>query len=102
MDIRNIGNNGNVERSGDRPKRAESQRGSDAPSIVRDEAKISAGSRETAAAVEALAERARKDGPDREIMITVAMTKLMGGDLDGPAVHAETAQRVLGAKFLTA
>lgn len=102
MDIRNIADNGNVERSGKRLERASSQRTGEGPSVVRDEAKISAGSRETAAAVEGLAARARKDDPAREIKLAVAMKKLMGGEFDGPAVHGETAQRLLDSKFLTA
>ena len=101
MDIRNIGGKGSVERSGDRPKRAETRR-DDEPSVVRDEAKISAGSRATAAAVEGHAERARKDDAERGTKIAAAMKKLMNGELNEHAVTAETAQRVVDSKFLTA
>ena len=101
MDIRNIANHGNVERSSDRPKRTEQKR-SDAPSVVRDEARISADSRETAAAVESLGQRARQDDGDREVKVAEAMTKLMNGELNERAVHETTARRVLDAKFLTA
>jgi hypothetical protein len=101
MDIRNIGNNGNVERNGERPKRAEAKRG-ELPSTMRDEAKISAGSRATAASVDGLARRARKADADREAVVAAATQKLENGELDSPAVHTATAQRLLDAKFLTA
>lgn len=101
MDIRNIGDKVSVERSGDRSKRAETRRG-DEPSVVRDEAKISAGSRATAAAVEGLAGRAQRDDAEREAKVAAAIKKLANGELSNHAVHAETAQRVLDSKFLTA
>jgi len=101
MDIRNIGNKGNVERNGDRPVRTEARRG-EMPSTVRDEAKISAGSRATAAAVEGLAVNARKADAEREVKVAAALQKLRSGELDAPAVHKATAQRVLDTKFLTA
>jgi hypothetical protein len=101
MDIRNIGNKGNVERNGERPVRTGAKRG-DAPSTVRDEAKISAGSRATAAAVDGLAGRARKVDAERDAKVAAAAKKLAAGELDAPAVHAATAQRMLDANFLTA
>jgi len=100
MDIRNIGKTGNVDRSGDRPKRTEAPRDYVIPSVARDEAKISQKSRETAAAVEGLTERARRDGSERAGVVEAARTKLQNGGLDAPAVLAATAERLLGAKFL--
>lgn len=101
MDIRNIGSNGPVERSGDRLKRTESRRAGDASPVTRDEATISAGSRETAAAVQGLAERSKQDDAGREVKVAAAMKKLMNGELNERAVHAATAERLLDAKFLT-
>ena len=101
MDIRNIGNKGNVERKGERPVRTEARRG-ELPSTVRDEARISAGSRATAAAVEGLAVHARRGDAEREVKVAAVLQKLRSGELDSPAVRAATAQRVLDAKFLTA
>lgn len=101
MDIRNIGNKGNVDRNGEHPVRTEKRRG-DAPSTMRDEAKISAGSRATAAAVKELTGSARKVDAERQAAVAAAAQKLAGGELDTPAVHAETSKRLLDAKFLTA
>ncbi|MBL8756531.1 MAG: hypothetical protein JNK15_24770 [Planctomycetes bacterium] len=103
MDIRNVTNHGNVERANDRTKRAESQRTVIIPSVGRDEASISAAGRETAAAVESLAERSRNGGGrDREQLVARALEKLMSGELDGSDAIGVTAQRMLDAKFLSA
>lgn len=60
MDIRNVGNQGNVDRIGERSRRQDAKRADSEPMALRgDDAKISSTSRETAAAVEQLAERAR-------------------------------------------
>lgn len=101
MDIRNVANQGSVERSGDRTKKSVAQRTVVIPSVARDEASISAAGRETAAAIEGLAERARHSDRDREAIVAGALQKLVRGDLDSPAVVAATAQRLLDARFLS-
>ncbi len=102
MDIRNVGNNGAVERGDSRAQRPQPKRDGAAVSPVRDEAQISAGSRATADAVEGFAERARRDDADRADVVTKALQRLMNGELDGEAVHRATAARLLDAKFLSA
>jgi hypothetical protein len=104
MDIRNVTNHGNVERANDRTKRADAQRTVVIPSVGRDEASISATGRETAAAVESLAERSRNGGGgrDRDQMVARALEKLISGELDSTDAIGVTAQRMLDAKFLSA
>ena len=101
MDIRNVSNNGSVERSGDRPKRAESKRTESAPEALRDQANISPTGRETAAAVEGLAERARQSDGDREARVSAAQRKLLNGDLDAADAVSATARKLLDSKFFT-
>ncbi|HLQ39294.1 MAG TPA: hypothetical protein VK348_15905, partial [Planctomycetota bacterium] len=60
MNIAHIGGNGGIERSSDRPARTEGKRGTDAKSVdAQDRSSISDSGRETAAAISALAERAK-------------------------------------------
>ncbi len=99
MDISNIGKTGNVDRGGDRPKRTESKRDYVIPSVARDEARISASSREAAAAIVGLTERARQGDGDREAKVAAAKQKLLSGELDTSAAHEETAKRLLATKF---
>ncbi len=101
MNIHDIGKAGNVDRGGDRTKQPGVRHDVLMPFVGRDEARISASSRETAAAVESLTERARRDGSDRADVVAKALQRLMNGDLDDPQVHAATAQRLLDAKFLS-
>lgn len=106
MDIRNIGNRGNADRiadRGERGRRTEPRR-SDAPVAGGgDDARISDAGRETAVAVEQLAERARTgDGEDREARVAEARRKLEGGELDQPHVLAATAQRLSARGLLGA
>lgn len=101
MDIRNVGSKSSVDRASDRSKRTEAKRDDAAPSVRRDEASISSASRETAAAVEGLAERARRDDPDREALVTAAMRKLMNGELDGAEALQGAAKRLFDGKFST-
>lgn len=101
MDIRNVGSKSSVDRASDRSKRTEAKRDDAAPAVRRDEARISSTSRDTAAAVEGLAERARRDDTDREALVTAAMRKLMNGELDGAEALQGTAQRLLDGKFST-
>lgn len=100
MDIRNVANQGNVERAGDRTKKAGPLRTVVIPAVARDEAKISSAGRETAAAIEGLAERARRDGPERDAVVAEARRKLMSGELDAPSTTRATAQRLLDAGFV--
>ena len=103
MDIRNVGKNGGVERSDDRPTRAGAKRDVVMiPFTPRDEARISDTSREAAAAVENLAERARRDDSGRQAIVAEAVRKLANGDLDSEASAAATARRLLDARFLSA
>lgn len=99
MDIRNIGKTDNVDRAGDRPKRTESKRDYVIPSVVRDEARISDNSRETAAAVENLSERARSADGDRAAKVAAAKQKLLAGELDTPAVLLATGKRLFAARL---
>ena len=102
MDIRNVAKSGGVERSSDRPARGESKRDDAAPYILpRDEASISATSREKAASVDGLANRARHSGEAREAKLEAARQKLANDELDGPAVVKATAQRLLATDFLS-
>ena len=102
MDIRNVGNKGSVEQ-GKLAKRPEGKRAVLIPQPPRDEARISEASRETAAAVENLAERARTSGAsEREQIVQAAKQKLLAGELGSDAVFASTARRLLDAKFLSA
>jgi hypothetical protein len=99
MDIRNVSNQGNVDRSSDRSKRAEGKRAETAPNVVRDEANISQGGRATAAAVDALAERARGDGSDRQALVANALRKLTSGELDGEESIEGAARRLRDSRF---
>ena len=101
MDIRNVSNSGNIDRSGDRNKRAEPQRTDVSPSVVQDDAQISSTGRKIASTVEQLAERARDDGDDREARVLAAKAKLLSGELDADGVVAETARRLAGSRFLS-
>ena len=105
MDIRNVSNHGNnnVDRVGDRAKRPEARRADAQQGALRgsDDARISATGRETAAAVEQLAERARAQGDDREAVVEAARQKLLSGELDSPAVLSATAQRLADRGFLS-
>lgn len=101
MDIRNVGNQGNVDRTGDRGKRPQVRREEPTLSVPRDDAHISTSGRETAAAVEGLAERARSDDGSRDAKIDAAIRRLKSGELDDPSVIAATAQRIARNAFLS-
>lgn len=100
MDIRHVSGNGNVERPGDRSRKAEPKVVL-IPAVGRDEAKISSTGRQTAAAVAGLAARARQAGGEREAIVAAAAAKLQRGELDGEPVAAATAERMLAARFLS-
>jgi hypothetical protein len=101
MDIRHVGKGGNVERTEERPSRPAARRDVLTPQPPRDEARISDTSRETAASVENLAERARQVPADRRQVVADAVEKLNKGELDGEAAAAGAARRRLGGKFLS-
>ncbi len=102
MDIRNVGNQGNVDRIGERSRRDDAKRTESEPTMLRgDDAKISSTGRETAAAVEQLAERARSDDSDREALVEAAKARLLSGELDSAAVYEATARRLSDSGFLS-
>lgn len=80
--------------SGERP----SSVGDGATPIARGEdfASISATGRETLAAVDSLAERARGEAGDRAEIVAAAQARLDSGALDGPEIDTAIAQRLLG------
>jgi len=103
MDIRNVANNGGIENGSSRAKRADQKQAVLIPTPPpRDEAKISSTSRETAAAIENLAERVRNLPSERSEIVAAAIAKLKSGELDGEAALAGTAKQMLAAKFLSA
>ncbi|MBL8728257.1 MAG: hypothetical protein JNM25_07505 [Planctomycetes bacterium] len=101
MNIHDIGKSGNVDRSGDRTTRAGVRNDVLVPFVPKDEAKISASSRQTAAAIGNLTERARQDGDDRASLVAAALERLQSGALDQDSVYGATAQKLLDAKFLS-
>ena len=100
MHIRNVGNQNDVKRTDDRSKRSEEKVVLLVPQSPRDQATISDVGRETAAAVENLAERARSAGGDRGAVVAAAKAKLASGGLGSGAVLADTAQKLVDRKFL--
>ncbi len=101
MNIHDIGKSGNVDRSGDRTTKAAVRHDVLVPFVAKDEAKISASSRKTAAAIENLVQRARQDGGDRADVVAAALQKLQSGALDQESVYGATAQQLLDAKFVS-
>ncbi len=100
MEIPNIANKGNVDRGSDPAQRADLRRSSDDAPAVQDHATISAASRDTLAAVEVLAERARRQGGDRQEIVDAARAKVVAGELAAPEALTRTAQRLLDSGFL--
>lgn len=101
MDIRKIGIPGNVAHRGDSSERADRQPVIVIPAKGRDDARISVAGRETAAAIEGLAERARGDAASREQVVAAAAERLASGQLDHPDVLASTAQKLADARLLS-
>lgn len=100
MNIGNVKGNGGIDRSSDRPSRTEGGRApAPAPKVHQDEAEISTGGRETAKAVEELAQRARRDEPERAAKVEAARQRLQKGELDSVAVHKEVARQLLDGGF---
>ena len=102
MDIRNVGNQGNADRIGDRAGRADAKQVVLVPVPRRsDDARISDAGRDAAAAVELLTERARADGSDRDAVVEAARQRLLSGELDSHAALASTARRLAVGGFLS-
>ena len=74
MNIRNVSNNGGVERGGDRPLRADGKRDRSATSAASgDSAAISSGGREAKASFDANVEAARGAGDERATAVARAV-----------------------------
>ena len=102
MNIRNVSNNGGVERGGDRPLRADGKRDRSATSATSgDSAAISSGGREAKASFDANVEAARGAGDDRATAVARAMEKLISGGLDSEVALRDAASRMLAADFQT-
>ena len=101
MEIRTVGNQGSVERAGDRSQKAEAGRAVVIPAPAPDRAEISQTGKATAAAVEGLADRARRAGGDREELVAAALRRLQSGELDGPEAVGGAARAMFDGGFRT-
>ena len=101
MDIRNIGNHGQVDRAGERGQRAVAKSVVLTPFVAKDDAQISSAGREQAAKVDELARSARGQAGDRSVLVEAARQKLLLGELDTKEVLATTAQKLLERGFRT-
>jgi hypothetical protein len=101
MDIRNVGSNGNIDRTGERGKSAQPKSNVLIPFVAKDDARISDAGRKTAAAVDRLADQARGTEGDREAKVAAARLKLQSGELDSPAAFASTAQKLASRGFVS-
>ena len=95
MDVGHIEGKGGVDRGAERASRREHSRRSDSVKAPVDSAAISESGRETAAAIDELAAKARRDEPDREARVEAAKARLEAGELDATEVLRETARRML-------
>jgi len=102
MDIRNIGNHGNIDRSGERGKSAQPKSNVLIPFVPKDDARISVAGRKTAEAVDRFADRARGTEGDRDARVEAAHQKLLSGELDSETVFASTAQKLANRDFISA
>lgn len=105
MNIPNLTNQGSVGQTHDRAgARVRAEKAVVIPAPDRghgqDRATISESGRDTFAAIEGLAERARRQGGDRGEIVAAALARLANGELSDPAVFAATAQRIADAGFL--
>lgn len=101
MDIRNIGNQGQIDRTGERGQRSEPKTVVLTPFVAKDDAQISPTARKTAAKVDQLADAARGKDGDRDALVEAARQKLLSGELDTSQVYAATAERLAGTGFLS-
>jgi hypothetical protein len=100
MNIGHVGNNGGVDRSGDRPVRSGARDGGKASKAGGgDQAAISADGRAAAAVFDARVQTASSDGEDRADKVARAMQALMNGELDSEAVYRDVASRMLAGDF---
>ncbi|MCR9244281.1 MAG: hypothetical protein NXI31_04565 [bacterium] len=102
MDIRNIADKGTVDRVSDHSERQKTVVLQPQPRVARDadHATISASGRDTLAAVEGLAERARQQGSERSELVEAARQKLVDGSLGTPEAIEQTARTLLESDFL--
>lgn len=101
MDIRNIGNNGQIDRTGERGQRSEPKTVVLTPLVAKDDAQISSVGRATAAKVDQLAKTARGQEGDRDALVEAAREKLLSGELDTNEVFAATAENLANRGFLS-
>ena len=101
MDIRNIGNYGQVDRAGERGQRSQAKPVVLTPHVAKDDAQISPDGRKQAAKVDQLARSARGQEGDRSAIIEAARQKLLSGELDTNEVFAATAERLADSGFLS-
>ena len=99
MDKPALGKGGHVGPRGRTDTKGRGRQGGGVQFVAKDEAKIRASSRKTAAAIENLVQRARQDGGDRADVVAAALQKLQSGALDQESVYGATAQQLLDAKF---
>lgn len=100
MNIGNVKGNGGIDRSSDRPARAQGK-AADAPvrKAQQDEAEISTRGRDTAKSIDTLAQRAQQDEPERGAKVEAARQKLQDGELHTVAAHKDVAARLLDGGF---
>lgn len=101
MKIHDLGNGGNIDRSGERAAKAGVRNDVLVPFVPKDEAKISVKGRQAAAAIESLTARARQDGDDRAGLVANALARLQSGALDQESVYGATARQLLDANFVS-
>ena len=101
MDIRNVGNHGNIDRAGEQGKRAQPKSNVLIPFVPKDDARISDTGRKTAASVDRLVDQARDEDGSRDSLVEAARQKLLSGELDSDAVFASTAQNIASNGFLS-
>ena len=101
MDIRNVGNHGNIDRAGEHGKRAQSKSNVLIPFVPKDDARISEAGRKTAASVDRLVDQARDEDGSRDSLVEAARQKLLSGELDTEAVFASTAEKLANRGFLS-
>ncbi|MCA8975845.1 MAG: hypothetical protein KDC98_14075 [Planctomycetes bacterium] len=105
MNIHNIANQGSLDQTRDRTtERAGHEKTVIIPAgardrAIQDEATISSSSRDTLAAVEGFAERARGHGEVRSDKIAAAAERLQSGELNSAAVIHETARQIVESEF---
>lgn len=97
MDIRQITGFGGVERTPERSARTERPKAAEGQPGARpqDGATISEAGRETAAAIDALAEKARRDDPDRQTKLATLKKRLESGELATADVYRSVAKTMI-------